>query len=86
MATAIMNQAEPRAVVETFWRNIYLRGQLIYDQAGEIAGRAYDQPETGVPFGRSFVIGGDQVVELPLFGYDPDLIIRTIDSLLRPGP
>ena len=82
VVTAVMDQAEMRSKLETFWRNVYLRGQMIYDPTGDIARIAYAQPAIGLPFGRGFVIGPDQTVELPLFGYNPDLIIQTIYALL----
>jgi hypothetical protein len=80
---AVMNQAEPRAVVETFWRNVYLRGLLIYDEQGHIAGDVYAQPQTGLPFGRGFLIGPDQRIVLAHFGHDPSLVIDAIYELLR---
>ena len=81
-----MSQAESRNVLETFWRNVYLRGQMIFDPDGRIARDAYGQPNTGLPFGRSFVIGPDQRVVLPQFGHDPDLVIDTIYELLATMP
>jgi hypothetical protein len=82
VATAVMSQAESAIRLETFWQNVYLRGQMIFDPTGEIARDAYAQPQTGLPFGRSFVIGPDQTVVLALFGYDPDRVINTIYELL----
>ena len=77
-----MNQGEARGTLETFWRNVYLRGQMIFDPEGT-TGLVYGQPQTGLPFGRLFVIGPDQVVELPTFGHNPTLIIDTIYELLN---
>jgi hypothetical protein len=86
VVTAVMNQAESRSTVEAFWRNVYLRGPLIYDAAGGVARNSYAQPSTGLPFGRGFVIGPDQKVALALFGHHPDLIIATIRDLLAGMP
>jgi|GEM_PF-4870147 len=82
VATAVMSQAESRSTLEKFWRNVYLRGQMIFDPTGETAQRAYAQPDVGFPFGRAFVIGPQQTVVLPLAGYDSELIIDTIYDLL----
>jgi hypothetical protein len=77
-----MSQAEPREPIETFWRNLYLRGQILFDETGAYGAGAYLQPDTAVPASRAFVIGADQNVVLPHFSYDPDLIIGTIYELL----
>ncbi|MEW6251498.1 MAG: hypothetical protein AB1716_12680 [Planctomycetota bacterium] len=82
VVVALMNQAESRATLEATWRNVYLRGQVIYDQEGSITRDAYAQPATGLPFGRGFLIGRDQRVVLPLFGYNPQRISANIHELL----
>jgi hypothetical protein len=82
VVTAPMNQAESRSWVETFWTNCYLRGGLIWDQAGNIGGNAYSQPNVGIPFGRGFIIDQEGRVALPYFGHQPDMVIETIYNLL----
>jgi hypothetical protein len=86
VVAAVMSQAESRATLETFWRNVYLRGPMIFDPNGYVAGTLYAQPNTGLPFGRGFVIGTDQTVVLPHFGHHPQLIIDTITELLMELP
>lgn len=81
-----MSEAESADTLETFWRNLYLRCPLIFDPVGTIAGDDYDQPRTGLPFGRIFVIGPDQKVALPLFGHDPDRVIAFVEELLATMP
>lgn len=82
VVTAPLNQAESRSWVETFWTNYYLRGGLIWDQAGNIGGNAYSQPNVGIPFGRGFIIDQEGRVALPYFGHQPDMVIETIYDLL----
>ncbi len=82
VVTAVMSQAESRPTLETFWRNVYLRGQMLFDPNGAVAGQTYGQPYTGLPFGRAFIIGPDQTVELPLFGHDPRTVIQTLHDML----
>jgi len=82
VVVAIMNKAEAESTVETFWRNVYLRGPLIYDPEGVIASIKYTQPTPGYPFGRGFVIGPDQTVVLPHFHHDPEVYIEAIYELL----
>ncbi len=81
-----MSHGEPREVVEELWHNIYLRGPMIFDADGIVAGGKYSQPSTGLPFGKGFVIGPDLIVELPLFGHHPHRIIDKIYELLAEMP
>jgi hypothetical protein len=82
VVAAAMSQLATPEMLETFWRNLYLRGPMINDPSGNIAGVAYAQPDTGVSFGRSFIIGPDQCIVLPLFGHDPQRVIDTIYGVL----
>ena len=83
VVTAVISQDEPKATLETFWRNLYLRGTMIYDALGEFSRDAYGQPDVGLPASRWFVIGPDQTIVLPQYGYDPDLAIETIYAQLE---
>jgi hypothetical protein len=71
-----------------FWENVYLRGPALFEASGTISKGHYDQPSTGLPFGRGFIIGRDGRVVLPYFGHQPRLVIDTIHELLdrRPAP
>jgi hypothetical protein len=85
---AVMSGGESATVLETFWRNVYLRSPMLFDATGAIAAvnGLYGQPETvSMPYGRSFVIRTDGITELTQFTYDPDLILATIDGLLGDG-
>lgn len=84
---AVMSGGESAAVLETFWRNVHLRSPMLFDATGAIGSTygLYAQPETLMPFGRSFVIRADGITELTQFTYDPDLVIATIDALLVDG-
>jgi thiol-disulfide isomerase/thioredoxin len=86
VVTAVMSQNESRSELETFWRNVYLRGLMLFDPTGSIARDTYGQPPTGLPFSRAFIIGRDQTVVLPFFGHKPQLVIDTIDDLLAELP
>lgn len=77
-----MSQAEEREVIERFWENLYLRGQVLFDEVGSVGAGDYLQPDIGVPASRGFVIGPDQTVVLAHYSYDPHYIIDTIYGLL----
>lgn len=72
---------ETRPWLETFWTNYFLRGAVIWDEAGA-TGAAYGQPNTGLPFGRGFVIDRDGSVALPYFGHQPEMAIEFIRGML----
>lgn len=72
---------QSRADIEEVWRNFYLRVPIVYDDTGAVNADYY-QPSIGLPFSRTWIIGTDQHVVLPYFGYNPDLVIDTIYSLL----
>ena len=59
---------------------------MLYDPTAYVGGTLYQQPYGGVPFSRGWIIDREQNVVLPLFGYDPDRIIETIDGLLEDMP
>lgn len=73
---------EDREWMETFWSHFYLRGSVIFDADGAHSKDNFDQPDTGLPFGRNFVIDQNGNVAAPFFGYDPARVINTINSLL----
>ena len=79
-------RGETRSWLETVWTNFHLRGKIIWDEAGANSRNNYNQPNTGLPFGRWYVIDQAGKIVLASFGYDPDLAIRTIRELLdRPS-
>lgn len=86
VVTALMNMAEPEVVFQRYWSNVYLRGQMLHDPETSIAGIAYQQPNTGLPVERAFILGQDQTVVLPFFSYKPQLMIDTIYDLLAAMP
>jgi hypothetical protein len=63
------------------WDNYYLRGPVMHDSTA-VASIHYTQPNTGLPFGRNFIIDRDGIVVLPYFGHKPKLAIDTIHELL----
>ena len=79
---ALMSQSDTPGDIQRFWRNYFMRAQVLYDPSGYVGRTLYSQPPSGVPFSRGFVIDADQNIVLPLFGYDPDVIIATIQDLL----
>jgi hypothetical protein len=81
-----MSQLESIERLETFWRNVYLRGPMLFDPTGEVAGEAYGQPFSGLPRSRGFVIGPDGRVALAVVGHDPDRITATLRNLLNELP
>ncbi len=74
---------ETREWLETFWNNYYLRGSVIFDESGEISQNFYGQPNTGLPFGRGFIINQNGIIALPAFGHNPAFIIDKIYELLE---
>ncbi len=79
------SNGETQSWVEIFWENYFLRTFVMWDPSGN-AGQAYGMPQTGLPFGRTFVIDQQGIVSLPLFGYDADAVIDAIDALLGEEP
>jgi hypothetical protein len=77
---------DPEFAFQRYWRNVYLRGLMIHDPTGSIAISAYAQPATGIPPERAFIIGPDQTVAAPGFGFKPQLMIDTIYALLADMP
>jgi len=69
---------------QVFWDNFFLRGRVLFEASGAISRTHYDQPATGLPFGRGFIIGRDGRVVLPYFGHQPEMVIETIRRLLDP--
>lgn len=86
VATAVMSNAETREDLETFWNNVYLRGRMLFEPSGVISTDAYAQPDTYLPASRWFVVGPDQTIVKPSFGYDPSLILATIEGVLATMP
>jgi len=52
------------------------------DQMG-LTAMHYEQPQTGLPFGRGFIIDQTGHVALPYFGHQPDMVIAKIYELLH---
>jgi hypothetical protein len=73
---------DPEFAFQRYWRNVYLRGLMIHDPTGSIATTAYSQPAIGIPVERAFIVGPDQTVAAPVFGFKPQLMIDTIYALL----
>ena len=82
VVTAVISDSEDPTLLETFWSNLYLRGRMIVDPTGVVAGDEFAQPKTGLPFGRLFILAQDRTVELPLFGHNPQRVIDTVAALL----
>ena len=90
VVVAIYNEGgahgETRSWLETVWSNYYLRGKIIWDSTGANSKNNYNQPNTGLPFGRSYIIDQQGNIALAIFGYDPGLVIRTIYELVDKPP
>jgi len=71
--------------VENIWNHFYLRGSIIWDPYDDVSGPFYDQPHTGLPFGRSFIIDQDRNAVTTSFGYNPTGVIDKIYELLAAG-
>ena len=71
--------------VENIWNQFYLRGSIIWDEFNTVSDSCYDQPHTGLPFGRSFIIDQDRNAVTTSFGYNPTGVIEKIYELLAAG-
>jgi len=74
---------ETRDWLETVWDNYYLGGSVIFDADGQNSQDNYSQPNTGLPFGKSYIIDQEGNVVSPYFGYNPTGAIHTIYELLE---
>jgi len=68
--------------VENIWDHFYLRGSIIWDPYDDVSSPFYDQPHTGLPFGRSFIIDQYRNAVTTSFGYNPSGVIDKIYELL----
>jgi hypothetical protein len=88
VVTVLLDQGgargEDRAWLGTIWDNFHLRGSILFDATGSVALGSFDQPATGLPFGRSFVIDQAGNVSLPYFLHEADRAITAISALLPP--
>jgi len=87
VVAVIFNQGgangETLSWLRTVWDNFYLRAKIIWDETGTTGKNTYAQPNTGLPFGRWFVIDRNGYIAAAEFGYDPAKAIRIIYSLLN---
>ncbi len=79
------SHSETLAWTQHFWDNNYLRGSFLYDNDGSVDS-LYEQPATGLPFGRGFIIDQQGNVDLPFFGHNPQMVIARIYELLEDSP
>jgi hypothetical protein len=82
VVTAVVSQEDSAAALDTFWRNIYLRGRMLYDPTGNVGRTLYQQPAGGIPFSRGFIIDQEMNVHLAIFGHHPQRVISEIHALL----
>ncbi len=86
---AVVGSVETRSALETFWNNIYLRGQMIYDEEGSVADVQYAQPTLtfpDLPASRTFLIGTDGRVRRITSLYVPHSVVDSIESALAELP
>ncbi|MFC1572227.1 hypothetical protein ACFL6M_01385 [Candidatus Eisenbacteria bacterium] len=76
------SHGETLSWLQAFWDRYYLRGRVLFDNAGTIGGTVYGQPDTGLPFGRGFIIGPDGIIDSAYFGHRPGWTIERIYELL----
>lgn len=67
--------------MQQFWSNVHLRSSILFDASGNV-GRQYDQPRTGLPFGRQYLIGPDGIIEEAYFFHDPSFTVERIRELI----
>ena len=83
VVTALVNHAEDLGWVNAYWRNLYLRDLLLHDPSSDgVAVGSMAQPNTGMPYGRYFIIDQDGRVALPYLLHQPELAISKIYELL----
>jgi hypothetical protein len=83
--TAVFNPGDSHSETlqwtQHFWDNNFLRGSFFYDEEG-LVDSLYEQPQTGLPFGRGFIIDQDGLIDTPFFGHQPQMVIDRIYELL----
>ncbi|MHC5115138.1 MAG: dockerin type I domain-containing protein [Planctomycetota bacterium] len=86
VAVTIISQSASVEELETFWRNVYLRGRMLYDPDNAVCLGLYDQPFNGMPASRGFLIGPDRKVAGLFFSHDPQRVIDEIQTQLDAMP
>ena len=76
------SQGETLSWLQTVWSNFYLRSDTLWEANGNNAQNVYRQPDTAIPFGRSYVIDQNGKIAGAYFGYDPTKAIAKINDLL----
>jgi thiol-disulfide isomerase/thioredoxin len=84
VVVALMSQKETAAVLQEYWRNIYLRMPILFDLPGTISFIAYAQPISGLPFSRGFLLAPDQTIVDTYFSFNADRVIDAIQRQLAP--
>lgn len=79
------SQGETLTWLQTVWSNFYLRSDTLWEEDGYY-NNYYKQPDTGLPFGRSYVIDQNGKIAGAYFGYDPTKAITKINDLLANPP
>jgi len=64
--------------VQQYWAAHFLRDQAIWDETGMLGGTQFAQPDTGLPFGRQFILRPDGTLALPHFGHAPVEVIPQV--------
>ncbi|MFO0829300.1 MAG: hypothetical protein U0572_14275 [Phycisphaerales bacterium] len=84
VVVALMSQKETAALLQEYWRNVYLRMPLLFDLPGNVSFIAYAQPLSGLPFSRGFLLAPDQTIVGTYFGFNADRVIDAIRRQLAP--
>lgn len=86
VVAVILNQGngggESAEWLQLLWSQYFLRGGILFDETGTTSLDFYDVPQSGLPFGKNFIIDQDGNVASANFGYNPKLAIDTIYDLL----
>jgi hypothetical protein len=78
----LLDQGEPVATVRHVIEKTYLPLTVAHDEDGTIGGDLYDQPATGLPFGRSYVVDSESIVTRVGASYEPAAVLEAVEEAL----
>ncbi|MFH1573609.1 MAG: hypothetical protein ABIG68_06465, partial [Acidobacteriota bacterium] len=55
---------------------------VLFEESGQVSRGSYDQPDTGLPFGRGFIIDQQGRIAVPYFGHQPEAAVAAVYALL----
>ncbi len=89
VSMVLISQKEDASLLDEYWHNLYLRMPMLFDLSGSVSYVAYQQPASGLPFSRSFLVTPTGMVKETWFGFNgdavTDAIYRQLATIAIPG-